>query len=86
MLLVGNQRENKSVMFRASSVEEVLCHQFTPAFHFSDLAFGQLPNLFPPSAVLWAEVSFCCFIVSHLLIKYNKLKLLPFSHLSRGKK
>lgn len=41
------------------------------------MAFGLLSNLFPLLATWWAEVSFCCFIVSQLLIKYNKLKPLP---------
>lgn len=77
LLAVGNQRESAPIVFRANSVEEVLCNQYTPDFHFSGLAFGLVSNLFPLSAVLWAEVSFHCFTVSHLLIKYNKLKPLP---------
>lgn len=77
MLAVGNQNESASIVFRASSVEEVIYNKYTPAFHFSDLAFGLLSNLFPLLATWSPEVSFCGFIVSQLLIKYNKLKPLP---------
>lgn len=85
VLAVGYQTESASIVFRASSVEQVLCNQYTPTSHFSDLAFGLLSHLFPIPAMLWTEVSFCCFIASHLLVKYSKLKPLPLQlSLKRG--